>query len=285
MKEALAKDILCELEPHLPCGRFVTKKVGRRGWERPRVCISARLYKQYRVRDPWDPASKAMDEDIGLGSVALRLGENRRQPAPHLKPREPKKKMPSLPAAPKARKKPVSLGQDAKRSASVKRKPEVDPEIDRLRAAAAEKRQRAEKARSWPRRRKVEPVVTEAERGAVPPLPVRPEARGEGAEDSLVDGAPVSASLASRAPARRTSGRQRAGRFRMQSTSVQSAPVVRSVDTRPASPEVETPVKETVAPPRCTATGGLDDLFGAAVQAGRLQMSKPTPSTPEGAEE
>ncbi|MEL6347424.1 MAG: hypothetical protein AAFV53_30190, partial [Myxococcota bacterium] len=56
------------------------------------VATSARLFKKYRIADPWDPGSEEPALPIALGPVSLRLGEKRRQPARHLKPRDPKKK-------------------------------------------------------------------------------------------------------------------------------------------------------------------------------------------------
>lgn len=99
-KDRRARDILDEIEARQPPGQRLMDRVGRRGWGRPNVATSARLYKKYQLPDPWDPAAKNDVKPIGLGPVSLRLGEQRRQPAPHLKPREPKKKKKSKPGFP-----------------------------------------------------------------------------------------------------------------------------------------------------------------------------------------
>jgi hypothetical protein len=61
----------------------------------------------------------------------------------------------------------------------------------------------------------------------------------------------------------------------MSPTKVQNLPVVRSLDVPEPSqepPEVEKKKDKPVK--RMVAGGGLDDLFGAAAQAGRLRMPK-----------
>jgi len=74
------------------CDRLITR-IGARGWCRPRVAVSSRIFKSYRLADPWDPQSRDDDRSsIALGPVSLRLGEQRREVAPHAKPKEPKKK-------------------------------------------------------------------------------------------------------------------------------------------------------------------------------------------------
>ena len=73
-------------------GAATCRRLGVRGWERPNVAISGRLYRKHGVEDPWDPNSKHKGRSIGLGPVGLRLSEPRRQVAPHLKPRAPVEK-------------------------------------------------------------------------------------------------------------------------------------------------------------------------------------------------
>jgi hypothetical protein len=275
MNDALAKDILSELEPHLPCGAFLMNKVGRRGWERPRVCISSRLYRQYRVSDPWDPMAKDEDNAIGLGSVALRLGENRRQPAPHLKPKETAKKTsraPSLPPVPRAPSK-SDAPKSAPKSAN---KAGEDPEIERLRAQAEEKRRQAEQARSWPRRRAA-PALAPEKTAPTPALPVRPEARADASPEPTDEPVERVAPTLPKGPKVPGQRRQRAGRFRMKSTAVSSMPRVRDVNG--TGPETDEQPAPATAPDksvkRSVGSGGLDDLFGAAAQAGRLRMTAP----------
>ena len=84
--------------------------------------VSSRLW-QYRVPDPWDPESKK-DSSEGLGPVSLRLGQKRRQPAPHLKPKEPKPQQKArdpfagLPNVPKAKPRPAAPKPAAVKAAS-----------------------------------------------------------------------------------------------------------------------------------------------------------------------
>ena len=267
MSEVFAKDVLGELDHRKPCGSFLIEKVGRRGWKRPNVCISARIYLQYRIADPWDPTSRKSDEDIGLGPVALRLGENRRQPAPHLMPKSPKKKATN----PAEAFRPRVPSRSATSSASSKPKKasgsKVDPELERLRAEAAKKRQAAEQARAWPRRR-VAPPAEPASKFAVPPLPVRPEARASASADGVDGVGPVPKPATPKK-------RKRAGRFQMSPTKVQNAPVVRRLDAPEPSQDAPAVEKKKEKPVKRGVTGGgLDDLFGAAAQAGRLRMPK-----------
>jgi hypothetical protein len=69
-------------------GDGLVGKVGARGWQRPNVAVSDRLFKHYHVVDPWDPEGKQEKDPIGLGDSALRMGEPKREVAPHLKPPE-----------------------------------------------------------------------------------------------------------------------------------------------------------------------------------------------------
>ena len=88
------KGLLSRLSSRIGVGGEVAQKVGRRGFERPNVAISNRIYEQYDVPDPWAPKSKKKSNkwDTRLG-VSLKLGESKRQPARHLMPKEPKKKV------------------------------------------------------------------------------------------------------------------------------------------------------------------------------------------------
>ena len=74
-------------------GERLLQRVGGRMWDRPNLAVSARLYKRFQLDDPWAPPGTAKrGRGVGLGPVSLRFGEKRRQPAPHLRPKEPKKK-------------------------------------------------------------------------------------------------------------------------------------------------------------------------------------------------
>ena len=85
-----AKDDLKALPIRKTLGDRLLARVGRRAWERPNVAISTRLYQYYDIQDPWDPNPHRGKWDSKLGPVSLRLGENKRQPARHLKPKESK---------------------------------------------------------------------------------------------------------------------------------------------------------------------------------------------------
>jgi len=90
-----AKDLLRadRIDRRLRLGERLLQRVGGRMWDRPNVAVSHRLYKRFQLDDPWaPPGSKSRKSAVGLGPVSLRFGEKRRQPAPHLKPKAPKKK-------------------------------------------------------------------------------------------------------------------------------------------------------------------------------------------------
>jgi len=256
-----ARDILKDLTIRDTCGSRVVDRVGRRGWSRPRVCVSPRIFRQYRVGDPWDPGSEDHQNPIGLGPVSLRLGEKRRKPAPHLTPKEPRKKEAPPPLEPRV---PVAKPPPVQPVAP--RVPQENQETAHLAEVAAQKRKEAEAARSWPRRT-VTPVyaATEAGQGKKPPLaplPVRPEARD--AHEKETDGSAMSGQ----------DGRQKGGRarFRMKPTDVTRAPVTRAIE--PATDGGTAEVPPPRAAPAMPVSGGLDDLFGAAAQQGRLRMDQ-----------
>lgn len=280
-----ALDIIGELKVRVVCGNGVLDRIGRRAWSRPRVAISSRLYKQYRVPDPWDPNSTAEETPIGLGPVSLRLGEKRRQPAPHLKPKPSKKEKKSLaeraraekrapripnPSLPPKKQTPAATSPKAGTPLAVKQ------EEAAARAAAVAERMRAAEAARGPRPVRLS-SRSDAAAAAAPTLsaiPVRPDL-DEAHERP--EGAPAR-------PAVRGSKRSDAGRFRMPRAPMNEAPVVRSVSAEsPTSVEEEGPQEP---PPRrrtmpSVGGGGMDDLFGAAAQMGRVSLR---PSKAEGEE-
>ena len=85
------KESIKELVERPLLGHRLLKTVGRRAWERPRVAISHRLYEIYDIPDPFLPGAKERKWNARLGPVSLKLGENKRQPAPHLRPKTPPK--------------------------------------------------------------------------------------------------------------------------------------------------------------------------------------------------
>ena len=159
-------------------GDGVKASGGRRAWERPRVAISSRLYKQYRVPDPWDPESRKDSTPIGLGPVSLRLGQKRRQPAPHLKPKEPKKPQQKtrdpfagLPNVPKAKPRPAAPKPTPPKAVSEAKAVEVSEK--EARAAEVEARMRAAEAARGGAWRRASPSDGGPDRGTAPALPVR----------------------------------------------------------------------------------------------------------------
>ena len=100
-KDKKVKESIANLQERPPLGHRLLKKVGRRAWERPRVSISHRLYELYDIPDPFMPDAKERKWTVRLGPVSLKLGENRRQPAPHLRPKEKAKPIVEKPKLPK----------------------------------------------------------------------------------------------------------------------------------------------------------------------------------------
>jgi len=235
------------------------------------------------VPDPWDPSAKKDSTPIGLGPVSLRLGEKRRQPAPHLRPKAPKQKkkhgprdpLAGLPNVPKARRAASSSKAEVSKSKSVAPAPSL-AEKDALAAEVAERMRAAEAARGGRWRRKSEEVAeTVSPATSAPSLPIRPDAEeairarmapDEGTEDSGTE------------PQRTNrSTRGTTGRFRMQAKKVTNAPVVRRRVEEQAAPAEE--ITEEIAPPPrrpmpTLGSGTMDDFFGAAAQMGRLAMPK-----------
>jgi len=269
-----ARDIIGDLAIRGVCGERVQDRIGHRAWSRPRVAVSDRLYKQYRVPDPWDPDARPDSTPIGLGPVSLRLGEKRREPAPHLKPRPPKEKKkslaerarsaprPTVPPKPKpapvAPKKPAPPAEqlDAKKAAEAARAEAV---VERMRAAEAARGK-------W-----VRATPSENAHGAssAVAVPLRPDA-----SDAVV------AKKKTQQPPHHVydsrKSRSEAGRFRMKPRAVTSAPVVTQTAAlaEVTSPE---PPPDRQPPPRSrsmpsAAAGSMDDMFAAAAQMGRLSL-------------
>jgi hypothetical protein len=276
-----AVDIIGELEPRVSCGSALVSRVGRRAWERPRVAVSNRLYRLYRIADPWDPNAKGTDVPIGLGPVSLRLGAKKREPAPHLRPKKEKKKVQkgvpdalrkklerSIPSPPQSRATPAQ-GQRGGASGE---------QVDADRAAEVAARMRAaEQARSWPRRTEVSqepaPIIR------APAIPVRPDIDIARQEVSEPESPPEPRTRMDRVL-------KRGGRFRMKPTESSRAPVVRTVSHASQESSTDAPPEESAPPPQRKRVmpslgGGMDDLFGAAAQLGRVSMRSSEPPSEE----
>lgn len=282
MGEAKARDILGQLPVRRTPGAGIARRVGRRGWERPNVAVSARIFKLYKLNDPWDPQPTG-DDAIELGPVALKLGE-RRQVARHAKPPRPPKNLGGVrdekpwekykrkgpPPRPKREAKPPSRQAQPAPTRAEGPRPTTSGEFGSPPKHALKGKlpvrpdppsgvpPRRSRARSRP-----PPVQAEATRHPLAPLPVRPDAVPETAE----------AGLPQPCPARPSRARQSA-RLSLKPTPV-TAPIVREVE--PARPERPPPEPREPPPPeprQLPTTGGLDDLFGMASAGGRLSLGK-----------
>ncbi len=292
LSDQKARDIIKDLSARGVCGDSVQKRLGKRAWTRPRVAVSDRLYKQYRVPDPWDPEARREATPIGLGPVSLRLGEKRREPAPHLKPRPPKEKkstlsashsLPKPPPRPKPSAAPVKPAKAVKPAADAADKA-ARLEAEQARAQEIEARMRqAEAARGkWVR---AAPTSEPSGSSGGPPLPVRPDAD----EATLARRTGATLPTPSR-PKSRQASRSDGGRFRMQSRKVIAAPVISEVISPDDPTETDVPVPVVEPPPRVrsmpsAAGGSMDDMFAAAAQMGRLSMrGSRQDADPEGAD-
>lgn len=251
-------------------------RIGHRGFSRPRVAVSSRLFQRYRVTDPWDPDPSEPEDPIALGPVSLKLGD-RRDPAPHLRPPERKQK-----AARSGARDPASFRPRGVPSASTstdarpRPKPKPDP---------------------TPKPTPTPPSPPEPDRpfGGVStrqplraPLPQRPDLAAADAGDDATPTPPAPRAMPPVAPppaaAPQPQGKGAGGRFRMKPTRV-SAPVVKEVRRldQVTAEEAAAPEAEAPAPaPRATMPMGdsLDDLFGMAAMGGRLKMERRKPAAP-----
>jgi len=283
--EKKAKDILKELSHRKVLGHKLLRSVGRRKWERPKVAISAKLYRLYAIPDPYLPSKEARKWLIGLGPVSLKLGENRRQPAPHLRPKEPPKKKvkttPSLPNVPRA--------QTRKTPAPKESKPAIEEAVQK--ALAKQKEQGLQRK---PSTKKVTDLASEFGAGPAPHklarLPVRPDLQlsKEGKDTPIASPAAVQRSVPIQRsiPKPQSNPRSSNGRIRMQRTKVDtrfrsrpivqpaqsssnespadsSSPMEQKTEAVPVSspPKKTQPVRRTAAPKDPNSLS-LDDLFG-----------------------
>ena len=211
------------------------------------------------------------------------MGEQRRQPAPHLKPKPAKKKK-GLADRGRANHRPPRL-PEPKKPANKAAPPPAPPkqgtplaakqEAEAARAAEVAARMRAAEAARGPRpmRRRSR---GDKDTGSDAPslrLPVRPDLNPE-AIPNKSEVTPTEAKKPVR-PAR-ASGRSDAGRFRMPRATMNQAPVVR-MQGAPKTEQNTSEGEPTEPPPRQRSMpsiggGGMDDLFGAAAQMGRVSL-------------
>jgi hypothetical protein len=85
-----AKDVLGQQPTRDTPGERLCRRIGARRFERaPIVSCTGKIFARYELADPWEPDSA--DRPLSLGPVAMRF-EERRQPAPHAKVKQAKKK-------------------------------------------------------------------------------------------------------------------------------------------------------------------------------------------------
>ena len=254
--------LLCgDLAQRRVVGSIVSNRVGSRWWNRPNVAISNRLYRKYGLDDPWDPDRSDKPRELGLGPVGLRLTEPRRQVAPHLKPKQPKKKPKPQAADPLARwrKKPPT------KSAAPAPAPPQEPKPEPPSPFGAKPQHRLKGK-----------------------LPVRPDfevahAAVGTSTSKLEDIAPQSTGSSEQEGGLepRSSSRRRASssaRFRMRGQHIKSEPPkitgrpARVVETAKPPLPVTTKPEIDRGPPK---TGmGMNDVFSSIGDAGRMRVRR-----------
>ncbi|MEC7984121.1 MAG: hypothetical protein VX278_03085 [Myxococcota bacterium] len=266
-KDKKVKESIANLQERPLIGHRLLKNVGRRAWERPRVSISHRLYEIYDIPDPFMPGAKERKWSARLGPVSLKLGENRRQPAPHLKPKEkpkPKSKKPKLPNVPRA---PKAAPRPTPKPASNAPDPNVAKAIARQQSEGV--------ANRWNKIQKSGGLAAEFGAGVpkhkLRPLPVRPDLAnkmGASSEGSppIQSKTPIQRSVPRKTtpqPQQRSGGRIRMKRTITRNNTLRETPIANSTPENVAKPveKKSEPVRRTAAPKSPNAMS-LDDLFG-----------------------
>lgn len=307
-----AKDILRDLPTRRRLGERLLERVGRRGWDRPNVSVSSRIFAKFNVSDPWDPQSTGKrSESIGLGPVSLRLGSERRQPAPHLTPKKQKsaRRKGSRGMGPSHTQAPTS-------SSGPQLPPGFKPPVGVPRAKTRKKSPPPPPPQNTKRRNA---FGGEGPRKLVGALPMRPELAARLQAEEQPQKPATTPNTPAKPPRRRSSNRvghqvqsssrkptvmarnpnlaappedapprppptarnkkRRHGRFTMTPTRTTSAPVVTAVE-EPQVEVVATPA-EAAPPPQPpprpaipAQANGLDDLFGFAAQEGRMRLGR-----------
>jgi hypothetical protein len=298
--EEKVRDLLKQrkLSTRPPLGERTLRRVGGRGWYRFNVCFGARMYARFNLPDPWDPTGGKDEDPLSLGPVSLRLGQKRREPAPHLKPKEPKAVKQADPLAKWRRPAPSA-------------KPAPAPAPSAQPASGAAPAPTAPREVTTPDGRTVRlPVRPDLAHPAEPPAagtrpPSQPPPTRTVAEAPARPGAPAPLTpdelAARRPPMPRPAGRSSGGRMSARAPRARARAVTPSTPPPPevievAPPPAPEPIAEPVvvegpvvapaastapppAPPprRAGPTGpmGLDDLFGGGMQEGRMRMRRP----------
>ena len=311
-----AKDILSELTHREPVGDRLLIRIGHRFWGRLNVAIPSRFFEIHDIPDPYQPEGFDSKWRSKLGPVSLRLGENRRKPAPHLTVREPKNasnapkvgaqfrpkgipEAPSRPSPPPIPKPSPAVSTTAeqkiipKGNAVVKAPPKQSSEF----------RRNIPKPKAPPIPIRPDIIQKLIEKGV--PLPPHLQAQYDAMKavqkaPSVADEAPhntgASSEPLSKKPSRQEKSRSGRMRFKAQR---RQGPIVTPVSPSPApEPSVIPPQPEPLRPPPAVTEEvpnrtppsnpnnlSLDDLFGFSgqerIRVGRPKRKKVTPPKKE----
>lgn len=279
-KDQRAVAALDQLEARPTPAERLFDRVGHRGFSRPNVAVSGRIFAKYRVVDPWDPDPKEPEDPIALGPVSLKLGERRRV-AQHLAPPAAYKKKVKKVVDPIARyrPKPGQATRTPKPAAQAAPTPTPPPV-----APPPAPRPTTELGREFGARDGRQPLRK--------PIPMRPDmapSDGDPADDAGAVARPAAVVPRSvprpKAPAA-VRDRGSGGRFRMKPTKV-SAPIVKEVrrldevTAEEAAAPAAAVQEQAPRPPMPPMSNGLDDLFGMAAMAGRMTLGKRREAAPE----
>ena len=282
-KDEKVKDVLKKWPKRNILGHKVIRTVGRRAWERPNVAISSRLYEIYAIPDPFLPKKSDRKWLIGLGPVSLKLGENRRQPAPHLRPKPPpsKKKANAVPQLPNVPRAQTRRENPKKVKLPIPKPPGSDPADKALQAALEKQRTQGVQrtASSRPAPSKLASEFGGNKKHKLARLPVRP--------DLQVESSPPQSSVSKQQntpnqPVRRSipkppeSKTKSNGRIRMKRTMTKPRVIQRAVEKKQPEgrvtnssesinrkpPEPKQPEIKRTASPKAPNSMSLDDLFG-----------------------
>ncbi|MCB9780168.1 MAG: hypothetical protein H6742_16495 [Alphaproteobacteria bacterium] len=268
--EVRASEVLGSLRARRTPADRIVDRVGHRGFARPNVAVSGRIFRKYRVTDPWDPDA-GPEDPIELGDVGLDLGK-RLEVARHLRPPDRKSTQQRRQAQAQAAYDPHAFNPrgvpQAKKPPPPKPKDAAPPPTEIVPTggeATITETAFGNRVEKQPLRQRI-PIRPDLARPATDDAPATPAAA-----------APVQRSVP-RPPAA-ASPKARAGRFRMESTSATGPSVreVRRLDEVTAEEAQKAPAApEPPPPPRAIAPTGdsLDDLFGMAAGGDRMRLGR-----------